>query len=111
MPSNVWSQVLSRIETKVTRHSFYTWFRPTVFVQDSGEQVTIRVPNELFRDWLTKHYAGVINEAVAEAVSAGISQAAAEAGIRAAIEVLARGGSEQEAYDAGCAAAGQQSGC
>ena len=66
MSSNVWNQVLSRIETKVNRHSFYTWFRPTVFVEDSGEQVTIRVPNELFRDWLTKHYAGVIDEAVTE---------------------------------------------
>ena len=52
-----------------------------------------------------------VNEAVAEAVSAGISEAAAEAGIRAAIEVLAAGGSEQEAWDAGCAAAGQESGC
>ena len=66
MSSNVWNQVLSRIETKVNRHSFYTWFRPTVFVEDSGEQVTIRVPNELFRDWLTKHYADVINEAATE---------------------------------------------
>ena len=66
MSVNVWNQVLSRIETKVNRHSFYTWFRPTVFVEDSGERVTIRVPNELFRDWLTKHYAEVINEAATE---------------------------------------------
>ena len=27
--SNIWDQVLSRIETKVNRHSFYTWFKPT----------------------------------------------------------------------------------
>src|SRR3954451_2605624 len=25
---NVWEQILARIKTKVTRHSFYTWFRP-----------------------------------------------------------------------------------
>jgi len=30
--SNVWDQVLSRIETKVNRHIFYTWFKPTSFV-------------------------------------------------------------------------------
>ncbi len=72
MSANVWNQVLSRIETKVNRHSFYTWFRPTVFVEDSGERVTIRVPNELFRDWLTKHYAGVINEAATEIQRDGI---------------------------------------
>ena len=71
----VWSQVLSRIETKVNRHSFYTWFRPTTFVEDNGERVTIRVPNELFRDWLTKHYAAVIDEAATEVQRRGIQVA------------------------------------
>ena len=75
MSVNVWNQVLSRIETKVNRHSFYTWFRPTTFVEDNGEQVTIRVPNELFRDWLTKHYAGVIDEAATEVQRGGIKVA------------------------------------
>lgn len=75
MPSNVWNQVLSRIETKVNRHSFYTWFRPTTFVEDSGELVTIRVPNDLFRDWLTKHYAGIISEAVTEVQREGMQVA------------------------------------
>ena len=72
MSANVWTQVLSRIETKVNRHSFYTWFRPTVLVEDSGERVTIRVPNKLSRDWLTKHYAGVISEAVTEVQRDGV---------------------------------------
>ena len=75
MSVNVWNQVLSRIETKVNRHSFYTWFRPTTFVEDNGERVTIRVPNELFRDWLTKHYAGVINEAATEIQRGGMQVA------------------------------------
>ena len=66
MSGNVWNQVLSRIETKVNRHSFHTWFKPTVFVEDAGQTITVRVPNHLFRDWLTKHYAGVISEAVTE---------------------------------------------
>ena len=30
--SSIWEQVLSRIETKVNRHIFYTWFKPTAFV-------------------------------------------------------------------------------
>ena len=34
--SNIWDQVLSRIETKVNRHIFYTWFKPTSFVGDDG---------------------------------------------------------------------------
>ena len=66
MSANVWAQILSRIETKVNRHSFYTWFNPTSFVDDAGGTVTVRVPNPLFRDWLTKHYSAVIDEAIAE---------------------------------------------
>ena len=66
MSANVWAQILSRIETKVNRHSFYTWFAPTSFVEDAGGTVTVRVPNPLFRQWLTKHYSAVIDEAIAE---------------------------------------------
>jgi len=64
--SNIWDQVLARVETKVNRHSFYTWFKPTSFVSDRDGSIRVRVPNALFRDWLTKHYAAVIDEALAE---------------------------------------------
>ncbi len=65
--TNIWDQILARIETKINRHSFYTWFRPTAYVQDDGATIRVRVPSSLFRDWLAKHYTGVINEALAEA--------------------------------------------
>jgi chromosomal replication initiator protein len=64
--SNIWNEVLSRIETKVNRHIFYTWFKPTSFVGDNGSTLHVLVPNGLFRDWLTKHYAGVLDEALGE---------------------------------------------
>jgi chromosomal replication initiator protein len=64
--NTIWDQVLSRIETKVNRHSFYTWFKPTAMVSDEGRSVRVRVPNTLFRDWLTKHYSAVLAEALAE---------------------------------------------
>jgi chromosomal replication initiator protein len=64
--SSIWDQVLARIETKVNRHIFYTWFKPTSFVSDDGDQIRVRVPNGLFRDWLTKHYAVVLDEAFAD---------------------------------------------
>src|SRR5712692_1895544 len=63
---NLWDEILARIETKVNRHSFYTWFRPTTFVTEDRSSVTVRVPNPLFKDWLTKHYSGVISEAMME---------------------------------------------
>ena len=72
MPNNVWSELLARIETKVNRHSFNTWFSPTVFVEDTGDRVTVRVPSELCRNWLTKHYTAVITEATAEVQRSGV---------------------------------------
>jgi chromosomal replication initiator protein len=69
--SNIWDLVLARIETKVNRHSFYTWFKPTSYVSEHEGTIRIRVPNALFRDWLTKHYAAVIDEALAEAQRPG----------------------------------------
>ncbi len=64
--SSIWDQVLARVETKVNRHSFFTWFKPTVFLRDDGQVLRIRVPNGLFSDWLTKHYTGVLAEALAD---------------------------------------------
>ncbi|MCA1650622.1 MAG: chromosomal replication initiator protein DnaA [Acidobacteria bacterium] len=64
--TNIWDRVLSRIETKINRHSFYTWFKPTSLGSDDGTSVRVLVPNPLFRDWLTKHYSAVLDEALAE---------------------------------------------
>jgi len=63
---NLWDEILARIETKVNRHSFYTWFRPTMFLSEDRLSVTVQVPNAHFKEWLTKHYAGVIAEAATD---------------------------------------------
>src|SRR5260221_691971 len=63
---NLWEQVLARVETKVNRHTFYTWFKPTSFVGADNVSMTVRVPNAVCKDWLTKHYSGVIGEAMTE---------------------------------------------
>jgi chromosomal replication initiator protein len=66
MSANVWDQVLAKVEGKVNRHSYFTWFKPTGLVVDDGRALTVRVPNPLFKDWLTKHYAVVLQEALRE---------------------------------------------
>jgi chromosomal replication initiator protein len=63
---NLWEQILSKVESKVNRHSFNTWFRPTRLLHETGQTLAIQVPNAHFRDWLTKHYAGVIHESLDE---------------------------------------------
>ncbi len=69
---NLWEQILARVETKVNRHSFYTWFKPTTFIASDTRQISVRVPNPLFKDWLTKHYSGLIAEAMAEVQTASL---------------------------------------
>jgi chromosomal replication initiator protein len=64
--TNLWARILDRIETKVNRHCFNTWFKPTLFFGQHGNILTVAVPNPLFKDWLAKHYSGIIGEAVSE---------------------------------------------
>jgi chromosomal replication initiator protein len=66
MSATIWDDVLGRIETKVNRYSFYTWFRQTSLLSDDGQAITVRVADPMVVDWLTKHYASVISEALAE---------------------------------------------
>ncbi|HSF18687.1 MAG TPA: chromosomal replication initiator protein DnaA [Vicinamibacteria bacterium] len=63
---NLWEEVLQRIESKVNRHSFNTWFRPTKLLLETGSTVNVQVPNNQFREWLNKHYVGVIHESLNE---------------------------------------------
>ncbi|MEQ1868487.1 MAG: chromosomal replication initiator protein DnaA [Vicinamibacterales bacterium] len=63
---NIWEQVLARVEAKVNRHSFYSWFKPTSFAGVDATTISVRVPNPLFREWLNKHYSGVISETMSE---------------------------------------------
>lgn len=63
---NLWEEILARVESKVNRHSFNTWFRPTRLLFETSHTLAIQVPNTHFRDWITKHYAGVIHESLGE---------------------------------------------
>jgi chromosomal replication initiator protein len=61
---SIWDQILGHIQARVGRHSFHTWFRPTTLLADEGHRLAVLVPNPLFIDWLPKHYAVVLSEAL-----------------------------------------------
>jgi chromosomal replication initiator protein len=87
---NLWEAILARIEAKVNRHSFYTWFKPTTFIAEDVAAITVRVPNPLFKDWLTKHYSAVITEAMSELDKRGLFvNFVAESGDRAPAQLRA----------------------
>jgi chromosomal replication initiator protein len=63
---NLWDAALARIEEKLNRHTFATWFRPTTFVLQEGNTLVVHVPNPQFKDWLDRNYRGVIGEALGD---------------------------------------------
>jgi chromosomal replication initiator protein len=60
--SNCWLQLLQDIKKKVDQASFETWFEPTLYIGQERDVIYIKVPNAYFRDWLSFHYSGLINE-------------------------------------------------
>ncbi len=66
MIGTIWDKVLARIETKVNRYSYHTWFKNTSLLTDDGKSLSIRVTDPMVVDWLTKHYGGVLQEALTE---------------------------------------------
>ncbi len=66
MSENLWDDVLARVESKINRHSFATWFRPTNYLATDGYTLRIGVPNAQFREWLSKNYRSILQEALAE---------------------------------------------
>jgi chromosomal replication initiator protein len=65
-PMSLWDEVLAKVEAKVNRHSFATWFRPTSFTDLDGHRLRVRVPNAQFKDWMDRNYQAVIAEALTE---------------------------------------------
>ena len=63
---NLWDDILARIEMKVNRHSYYTWFRPTRGIPAESHILKVAVPNGFVAEWLEEHYLQLIKEAVKE---------------------------------------------
>jgi chromosomal replication initiator protein len=63
---NLWDDVLARLEQKLNRHTFATWFRPTSFESLHGSALVVRVPSTQFKDWLTRNYQSIVSEALSD---------------------------------------------
>ncbi len=107
---NLWEQILARIETKVNRHSFYTWFRPTTYLAEDRGSLTVRVPSVVFKDWLTKHYSGVIAEALADVKRPNLAVQFVEDTAHDAVPVIHLSADEAAAFEAAEAAAASAAG-
>ncbi|MDB3889804.1 hypothetical protein OAN41_05415 [Candidatus Pelagibacter sp.] len=75
-------------------------------IEDSIGQEIAKEFDSIIVDGMEAELASIIDEAVEEAVAEGVSQATAEAAVRAIMDVLAKGGTEEEAMNACRAVAG-----
>lgn len=61
---NLWTTVLEELKQSVNPQSYQTWLKPTRFVEASNSHITVRVPNEEFKDWIEEHFAADIRQAL-----------------------------------------------
>ena len=59
---DTWDRLLEQLELSLDPQTFDTWFRPTSMLADRNGVLSVSVPNEVFRDWLTQKYAGLVRE-------------------------------------------------
>ena len=66
--TDLWDDILGSIKTKLQGESFETWFNPIRFegVDNNRHVICLRAPNSAVRDWVTVHYASLIDQSFGE---------------------------------------------
>jgi chromosomal replication initiator protein len=64
----LWDEILTSIEKKISYQNFDIWFKPTTLERQDREEkrLLVRVPNTHFKYWLAENYAEVIESTLAE---------------------------------------------
>ena len=60
--SEQWAEALVNIKEQIGAHNFETWIAPIRFVSGNKNEVVLDVPNKFFRDWVTEHYVGKLED-------------------------------------------------
>jgi len=68
---NVWDFVLSAVEKRINHESFTTWFKPITFMDHNSSTIYLKVPDQVFEDWILNNYRDVLEESLEEANLAG----------------------------------------
>ena len=69
---NIWLELLSRIEKRIKPQNFKTWFRPTQLHSLTPSKLTIEVPNDFSREWLSKRYLPMIEKEMGDIIGSSI---------------------------------------
>jgi len=63
---NLWENILKALEKRVNRHSLDMWFRKIEAVPGDDQTLTLRVPNNFWRDIISSQYRRSLDESLAE---------------------------------------------
>ena len=62
----LWSEVLARIQQRIQRASYDTWFKNTKAVEIKDKILMVETSNEFQRDWLDNQYRKQVEELLYE---------------------------------------------
>jgi chromosomal replication initiator protein len=62
----LWASVLKHVSRRVGPRSYRDWFKPTRLRILAQDEALVEVPNALFREWMDRHYRGLLEEALGE---------------------------------------------
>ncbi len=63
---NIWNQVLSRLEQLIDRTEYESWFAPTRFVAQRGDEIEVSVPSQRFVDEIRERFGSQIRAALSD---------------------------------------------
>jgi chromosomal replication initiator protein len=64
----VWEDCLQYISPRVKTQTFHTWFQPVRALRIENRTLVLEVANQFAIDWVSEHFAALINEALNEVV-------------------------------------------
>ncbi|MDD5128084.1 MAG: chromosomal replication initiator protein DnaA [Candidatus Omnitrophica bacterium] len=59
-----WDEVLGDLKSKLGETIFSTWLAPLKFSTADSQNIKLEAPDQFFKDWVEKHYLGLIQEAL-----------------------------------------------
>jgi chromosomal replication initiator protein len=61
---NLWSEISGRLREALNDGTYGKWFGDVRSLEREGETLVLTVPDELSRDWIHRHFRGLLNAAV-----------------------------------------------
>jgi len=59
-----WEETLADLKIKLGETVYATWIAPLKFTSSDSQSISLGAPDQFFKDWVEKHYLGIIQEAL-----------------------------------------------